>query len=114
MKKIFRNDLTEEEVLAILRYLTIRLLESTKFNTNICYWYHQSKYIDHFVLTENIKGIREQTIANGCVEFRENYQDSLKYFDLSFLMDDFNADFVFELKDNVDLTYLYGLSRITV
>ena len=114
MKKIFRNDLTEEEVLAILRYLTIRLQESTNFNTNIGYWYHQSKYIDHFVLTENTKCIREQTISNGCVEFRENYQDLLKYFDLSFLMDDFNADFVFELKDNVDLTYLYGLSRITV
>ena len=111
-KVLYRDELTAEEALIVQKYLTIQLADSKYFNSNTGYWYHQSKFTDHFVLHSSSAGEREQILKEGLAEFKEKYGELLKYFDLSFLMDDFNADFVFEIKDKVDLTYIYGLSRI--
>jgi len=111
-KVLYRDELTKEEALVIQKYLINQLAESKCFNSNMGYWYHQSKFTDHFVLNDPSSAIRQQIINAGCKEFKKKYKDLMKYFELSFLMDDFNADFVFEIKDNVDLTYIYGLSRI--
>lgn len=111
-KVLYRDELIEEEALVIQKYLINQLAESKCFNSNVGYWYHQSKFTNHFVLSSSSAGEREQILKEGLAEFKEKYNELLKYFDLSFLMDDFNADFVFEIKDKVDLTYIYGLSRI--
>lgn len=113
-KVLYREDFSDEEILAIGKYLIARLSDSTIFNSDIGYWYHQSKYIDHFVLTETSSTLRLQTAENACKTFGKNYPDLSKYYDLSAIYDDFNTDLVFEIKKNVDLTYLYGLSRIAV
>ena len=111
-KQLYREDLTPTEISSIFNYLKLRLRTSQYFNSEFGYWYEplQSNYSKHFVLLPE----KRYTINNGPKEFKDNYFDLLKFFELNPLHDDFNTDFVFTLKDNIDLTCLYGLARIAV
>ena len=113
-KALYREDFTEEELLMIGKYLIMRLSDSTLFDEHHGYWYHQSKYKDHFVLTAVTSDVRLQIAEKACKVFPKEYADLYKYFDISALYDDFNADLVFEIRKDIDLTYIYGLARMTV
>lgn len=112
-KVLYREDFNDEEILAISKYLIARLSDSTLYKSDIGYWYHQSKYIDHFVLVAVTSDVRLQIAEKACKTFAKDYPDLNKYFEISAIYDDFNTDLVFEIKKNVDLTYIYGLSRIS-
>ena len=113
-KQLYREDLTKAEISSIFNYLKLRLRTSQYFNSEFGYWYEpqQSNYSKHFVLMSEKK--YADIIHNGPKEFKDNYFDLLKFFELNPLHDDFSTDFVFTLKDNIDLTCLYGLARIAV
>lgn len=111
-KKLYREELSEEDLVALKKYLANRLSNSACFNTQTGYWYDQSPYTVHFVLNASSLALREEMLKAGFAEIKEEYSDILNHFNVNFLIDDFNADFVFEIKIDTDLTYIYGLARI--
>lgn len=113
-KVLYRDDFNAEEILAIGKYMIARLSDSATFNSKVGYWYNQSKYKDHFVLTETSYKLRLQIAENAIKVFIKDFADLYKYFDVSVLYDNFNTDLVFEIRKDVDLTYIYGLARMTI
>ena len=111
-KELYRKDLSEEEATVIRKYLISRLENSSTFDKTAGYWYDQSEYKVHFVLIAVTSNVRLQLAEKACKTFSKNYSDLNKFFEISAIYDDFNTDLVFELRKDVDLTYLYGLARM--
>ena len=113
-KVLYRDDFNAEEILVIQNYLIAELQKRFPIPFKESgYWYHQSKYSDHFSINISEKPLREKVMQESIEIFgRKGCSDLAKYFNLTFLYDDFNADLIFEVKDKIDLTCIYGLARI--
>ena len=113
-KPLRETDLTFEDLVVIKDYLKLRLQDSDVFNSVNGFWFVSDTSWIHFVL-ENVKSAtrRKELLEKGCKIFINKYPDLAKFLDIAYIMDDFNADFVFDFAAGVDLTDLYGLAKIT-
>ena len=112
-KPLYKTELTREDLIVMKDYLALRLINSTIFNSVNGYWYISESPVIHFVLNDQSTAIHKKLIEAGLKEVKDKYSDLLKYYNLTFLIDDFNADFIFDFNTNTDLTNLYGLAKIT-